>query len=108
MIKKVYTILTSITLLLGMTTIPVVAETNTTETDESIVKLDDISCRKLLKLKDSEQEAAMMFFHGYMSGQKADLVANIDTLADVTDKVIDECIDNPDAKLMNMFKKYRL
>jgi hypothetical protein len=61
----------------------------------------------LLKLNDSEQEAAIMFFHGYISGKNGELTVDVSALGEVSDKVIDHCIDNPNDFLLNVFEQYR-
>jgi hypothetical protein len=105
-IKKIHVIITSMALLLGAPML-VLAQSQTSETEDSMVKLDDISCRKLLKMNDNDKRATMIFFHGYMSAQKDDLVVNTSALANISDQIIDECINNPDTQLLNLFQKHK-
>lgn len=105
--KRIYQVIVSTAVMLSMTTMAIAAETNSTEKDNSMVEIKNISCRNLLKLDDSEKEAAIMFFHGYMSGKKGELIINIPVLSDISDKVMDDCINNPDDTLFNIFEKYR-
>lgn len=92
---------------LGMTNITVWAQDKPTQDNTSTVELKTVDCRRLLKLNDSEKEAAIIFFHGYISGKNSDLTADVPALSEVTDKVIDHCIDNPNDALLTVFEQYR-
>jgi hypothetical protein len=71
------------------------------------VELKDFPCRRLLKLNDSDKEAAIMFFHGYFSGKNNELTVDVPALSEVSDRVIDHCIDNPNDQLLSTFEQYR-
>ena len=106
--NKVYSrIILSTALVLGMTDIAVRAQDRPIEDETSTVELKTIACRRLLKLNDSEKEAAIMFLHGYISGKKRELIVNVPALSEISDKVIDHCIDNPNDFLLSVFEQYR-
>jgi hypothetical protein len=105
--NKSYRIILSMAIFLGMTNIPVQAQNRPMQDDNSMIELKSIACRRLLKLNDSEQEAAIMFFHGYMSGKKSELTVDVPALGEVSNKVIDHCIDNPNDFLFTVFEQYR-
>ena len=105
-VNKVYRMILSTALVLGMTNIAVHAEDTPIDNDTS-VELKTFACRRLLKLNDSDKNAAILFFHGYISGKKGELIANVPALRDVSDKVIDHCIDNPNDFLLSVFEQYR-
>lgn len=48
-----------------------------------------------------------MFYHGYISGEKNEKSADVDKLAQATDKIIDHCIDNPADPLLTAFSSNR-
>jgi hypothetical protein len=54
-----------------------------------------------------ESRDTVLFFHGFMSGRKNEMVFKPDVLAEATDRIIDDCIDNPDASVLEMFEKHR-
>jgi hypothetical protein len=93
--------------MLSMTNTAVYAQDKPMQDDTSIVELKNLPCRKLLKLNDSEKEAAIIFFHGYISGKKSELTVDVPALSEVSDKVIDHCIDNPNDQLLSTFEQYR-
>jgi hypothetical protein len=58
-----------------------------------IVDLRNLDCRTFLKLDSDHRNDVIVFYHGYISGQKSETVVNVDKLAQATDKVMDYCID---------------
>ncbi len=68
-----------------------------------IVDLKTLDCRTFLKLDSDHRNDVIMFYHGYISGQKNETVVNVDKLAQATDKVMDYCIDKPADTLMKSF-----
>ena len=105
--NKVYKIILSTALVLGISNITVKAENKPMQDDNSMIELKSLACRRLLKLNDSEKEAAIMFFHGYISGQKSELTVDVPALSKISDQVIDHCIDNPNDSLLSLFEQYR-
>ena len=103
--NKVYWIVVSTALVLGIPNIGVYAQNNTIA--ESYVDLKTMACQNLLKLNDRDQEATIMFFHGYITGKNQELTVDTSALGRVSDKVIDHCIYNPDDDLLSVFEKYR-
>jgi hypothetical protein len=101
----VYFVLTLITLTLNLK--GTMAQSETMSEDNSVVDLETISCRDLLKLNDEDKRSTIIFFHGYMSGKQSDLTADVDVLGEISNQVIDYCIDNPDDTLMSVFNRYR-
>jgi HdeA/HdeB family len=65
--------------------------------------LKTLDCRTFLKLDSDHRNDVLMFYHGYISGQKNETVVNVDKLAQATDKVMDYCIDKPADTLMKSF-----
>ena len=70
-------------------------------------KIDEITCREMLKMGGSERDFTMIFMHGFMSGKKAQLVFEPGPLAEASDMVLDHCISNPDDMVMAVFEKVR-
>lgn len=75
--------------------------------DEPVINMQDIDCRTMLKMGGDEQAYTLLYFHGYVSGTKADMVFNGPAFREATDKIMDFCIDNPSAALMEGFEKNR-
>lgn len=69
--------------------------------------LDQLECRTLLRLGGDERSYTLLYLHGFVSGRLNQMNLEVQTMADVTDKVIDHCIDRPGDKLLAVFEKYR-
>lgn len=78
---------------------------NTENSDQ--IDLDELSCRMLLEVTGEERSNIVIFMHGYVSGQNGEKLINGPDLAEVTEKVIDDCIDNPDKQLLTTFIEFR-
>jgi len=70
-------------------------------------KIDEMTCRELLKMSGDSRDFTVIFMQGFMSGKKSELVFDAVSLTGATDKAIDTCIDNPDGKLLSAFEKAR-
>ena len=71
------------------------------------VNLNDIDCREMLKMEGQEKRFTLLYFHGFMSGKKSEMVFDSTVLTNATDGIEDHCIDNPSDKLINAFDKFR-
>lgn len=71
------------------------------------IDLARLTCRELLKSEGSDRSNLIIFMHGYMSGKKSDLRIDVPELSEVTDRVIDNCIDKPETELLRIFERYR-
>ena len=45
--------------------------------------------------------------HGYINGKKGELVVDAPALANVTEQVINTCIDNPDRSVLSVMEEAR-
>ena len=74
-------------------------------TDE--FNLKSLTCRDALKMPRVESRDTVLFFHGFVSGKKNEMIFKADKLAEATDRIIDGCIDSPETSLLEMFEKNR-
>lgn len=75
--------------------------------EDTKVELNKISCRELLKMPGKDKELTLVFFHGLMTAKNDEMVIDRVLLREATNKITDDCIDNPDSMLMTVFDKYR-
>ncbi|ACB51911.1 unknown [Crocosphaera subtropica ATCC 51142] len=75
--------------------------------EDTKVELNQISCRELLKMPGKDKELTFIFFHGFMTAKKNQMVIDRIALREATDKITDYCINNPDSMLMTAFEEYR-
>ena len=71
------------------------------------VDLSTFDCRTLLSMSGDYRDNAVLFLHGYVSGQKKQTVIELAPIATATDKVIDYCITNPSANALAAFTANR-
>ena len=71
------------------------------------VDLATVDCRTLLQMPEDEREYTMILYHGYITGRNNETTVDGNVLAEVTDQVIDYCIDNPDNTLLSGFEQFR-
>lgn len=67
--------------------------------------LRDFSCKEVMRLSGSERENALALVHGYRLGKMNTTQYEIEALADLTDRFIDHCLDNPNDKALAAFEK---
>ncbi len=61
-----------------------------------------VDCKTVLRLDDRERESAIVFLHGFLAGKKGDTVIDLAKLGAATDKFIDNCLDNPKSKALDV------
>ena len=71
------------------------------------VDLSTFDCRTLLTMNGEYRDNAVLFLHGYVSGQKKPTVIDLAPMAAATDKIIDHCISNPNANALAAFTASR-
>ena len=72
-----------------------------------VVDLNTLDCKALLKTTDRERDLVVAFYHGVVTGMKKEMSVNVPVLSEVTDKVVDQCIDNPKEVLLKVFQEKR-
>jgi hypothetical protein len=101
---------TRILSLLAVTTLFLQSAAGLAETSKPAAKdaaLDQLGCRTLLRIGGDERAFTLMYLHGFVSGKNSQMYLDVQTLAEVTDQVIEHCIDHPADKLLPVFEKYR-
>ncbi len=93
--------------LLNIPSVSVYGQNGVKQEDTSTLDTATLACRYLLKLDDSDRQATMAYYHGLMSGKKNESIVNVTKLGDISEKVIEHCIDNPNDSLLTVFEQYR-
>jgi hypothetical protein len=76
------------------------AEEPSAETD-----LSSFQCKDVMRLSGSERENSLAFVHGYRLGKMNTTQYDIDALADLTERFIDFCLENPNEKALAAFER---
>ena len=69
--------------------------------------LGELECRTLLRLSGEERDFTILYLHGFVSGRINQTLLPVKDLADATDKLIDQCIDKPSAKVLSVLEQVR-
>ncbi|MDJ0509985.1 MAG: HdeA family protein [Crocosphaera sp.] len=104
LINQFFSILLLATLFSQSSVLSSFAQENSEDTK---VDLNKISCRELLKMPGKDKELTLVFFHGLMTAKNNQMVIDRIALREATDKITDDCIDNPNLMLMTVFDRYR-
>jgi HdeA/HdeB family len=75
--------------------------------NDPVLEMGSVECRTMLKMDSDEQDFTLIYFHGYISGTKGETLFDGPALREATDKIMDHCIDNPSATVMEAFEKNR-
>jgi len=74
---------------------------------EAMMDIAAVDCRTMLKMENEARDFTLIFFHGFMSGKKSEMMFDAPALTEVTEKVLDHCIDNPDDTVLKTFEALR-
>jgi hypothetical protein len=97
-------------LLSAVTTILLLSGVNVVKAQEELPKdinIETMDCRTLLQMDGDDRGSTLSFFQGLITGINNETTINILKLGQVTDEVINYCIDNPNETILNTFKLYR-
>ncbi|MEH6577768.1 MAG: HdeA/HdeB family chaperone [Amphritea sp.] len=67
--------------------------------------LNNFLCKDIMRLSGTERDISIAFYHGYMLGKKGTTMYVRDKLSNISDQVIDYCLDNPNIKMLDAFIK---
>ena len=67
--------------------------------------LRDNTCKDVMRLSGQDRDVALALAHGYVLGKKGTTKYEIDKLAQITDKFVDHCLDNPKDNALAAFEK---
>jgi HdeA/HdeB family protein len=75
---------------------PAVAQDNGDRT------IDQYACKDIVRESGSLREVAIAFLHGYVLGKSGNAQFNLNTLMKQTDTFLDQCIENPNKKAIEV------
>jgi hypothetical protein len=67
--------------------------------------LDQFTCKQIMREGPAVRETSIAFLHGYLLGKSNSMKFNVDALLNRTDSFIDSCLDNPNAKAIDIMMK---
>lgn len=69
--------------------------------------INEITCRDLLLAPSEEEPNILIYFHGYVSGLREDASIDVDTFGAISEQVVEACVDDSAAKLLDVFMAKR-
>ena len=69
------------------------------------IDLDKLTCKELMAGNDTDRDAGISFYHGYLAGRKNSTVIDLREIAEHTDRVRDYCLSNPTVTIMAAYAK---
>lgn len=64
--------------------------------------LSDARCRDIMILSGLDRDVTIAFLHGYLVGKAGDTQVDSEKLTDSTEVFLHTCLDNPDAKALEV------
>jgi len=75
--------------------------------DSSARNVDQYTCKDIMRGSDDSRTTAIAFLHGFLLGKSGSSAFNLDTMAKQTDAFIENCLDNPNEKAVNIMMKLK-
>lgn len=72
---------------------------------KDVKDLRSSSCKEVMRLSGQDRDVAIALAHGYVLGKKGTTKYEIEALAQITDKFIDYCLENPKANALDAFER---
>ena len=69
--------------------------------------VEQYTCKDILREGGSNRDVAIAFLHGYLVGKSGSSKFNIGVLTKQTDEFIDQCLDSPAAKAVDIMTKIK-
>ena len=73
--------------------------------DDDAVDLTQYLCKDIMRMSDDERAVSMGVLHGYRLGMKGEKTFAPNELAEISNRFIEYCLDNPHEKAMASFTK---
>ena len=67
--------------------------------------LNNYLCKDVMRLSGEDREVSLALVHGYRLGKMGTTQFDTQALAEITDKFLDYCLDNPSEKALASFEK---
>ncbi len=69
--------------------------------------VEDYACKEIMRENGVNRNTAIAFLHGFLLGRSDSSKFSVEMLTKQTDAFIDECLDNPAAKAVEVMAKVK-
>ena len=91
---------------LAASSIAIAQEDEESSTDGT-VDVTALTCRDLLLMEGDDEESAILFVQGYISGKNSETVIDTDAVRVASDRSREQCVDEPDSTILSVFEQNR-
>jgi hypothetical protein len=67
--------------------------------------IDQYACKDVMRESGANRDVAIAFLHGFLLGKSGGTTFNIDVLHKQTNDFIEQCLDNPNEKAVDVMSK---
>ncbi len=69
--------------------------------------IEAFTCKDVMREPNANRQIAIAFLHGYLLGKSGSSKFNVDMLESQTNAFIEQCLDNPQSKAMDVMTKIK-
>ncbi len=81
--------------------------TSASAQDNTMRKINDYTCKDVMRDNGEGRDIAIAFMHGYLLGKAGATEFDLEVLTKQSDAFIDYCLDNPTAPAMDAMSKVK-
>jgi len=83
------------------------AQTQSDKQAKSDRVVESFTCKDVMREPDVHREIAIAFLHGYLLGKSGNSKFNVDVVEGQTNAFIEQCLDNPQNKAVDVMTKIK-
>jgi hypothetical protein len=69
--------------------------------------IESFTCKDVMREPNTSREIAIAFLHGYLLGKSGNAKFNVEVLESQTNTFIEQCLDNPQSRAMDVMTKIK-
>jgi HdeA/HdeB family len=90
-----------------MTVLPCVNQARAQAQTKSDRIVESFTCKDVMREPDAHREIAIAFLHGYLLGKSGNSKFNVEVVESQTNAFIEQCLDNPQSKAVDVMTKIK-
>ena len=98
---------TSLVAVALVTVLPCVNQAQAQAQTKSDRIVESFTCKDVMREPDAHREIAIAFLHGYLLGKSGNSKFNVEVVESQTNAFIEQCLDNPQSKAVDVMTKIK-
>ena len=90
-----------------VTVLPCVNQAQAQAQTKSDRIVESFTCKDVMREPDAHREIAIAFLHGYLLGKSGNSKFNVEVVESQTNAFIEQCLDNPQSKAVDVMTKIK-